>query len=75
MDKRLTIDRIEEGFAIVECDGQTFELPMQALPKDCQEGDLLTIVCEKVDQSRINQAKDRLKRLQERDPGDDVIEL
>ena len=75
MEKRLTIDRIEGTLAIVEHGGSTYDIPMELLPSGCEEGDTLVIGCEKASVSRIKEAEDRLRRLEERDPGDDVIEL
>ena len=75
MEKKLTIDRIEGAFAIVEGVETTIDIPISILPEGSQEGDTIVIRCEKASESRIKEAEARLKRLEERDPGDDVIEL
>ena len=38
------IDRIEDSFAVVECGGKTFDLPLELLPKGVSEGDCLSVL-------------------------------
>lgn len=40
----LVIDRIEGDFAVVEFDGQPFDLPVAALPPGVGEGDRLVLL-------------------------------
>ncbi|MGB9887926.1 MAG: DUF3006 domain-containing protein [Moorellales bacterium] len=40
----LVLDRFEGGFAVIEHDGRTFNLPRELLPADAKEGDVLSIV-------------------------------
>lgn len=39
--KRYIIDRIEEGFAVVECDGEMLNIKLDILPKGVKSGDIL----------------------------------
>ena len=40
--KKLTIDRIEEGKAVLECEnGEMVNLDVSSLPKNIKEGDIL----------------------------------
>ena len=40
--KRYIIDRIEEGFAVVECDGEMLNIKLNILPEGVKSGDVLT---------------------------------
>ena len=43
-----TIDRIEEGFAVIELDADNFiDIPLKYLPAGAKEGDKLTLTIEK----------------------------
>ena len=39
--KRYIIDRIEEGFAVVDCDGEMLNIKLDILPKGVKSGDIL----------------------------------
>ena len=44
----VTIDRIEEGFAVIELDSQNFiDIPLKYLPAGVKEGEKLTLTIEK----------------------------
>ena len=58
----IVIDRIEEGIALLDVDGEIIEFPIEALPEDAKEGDLIAFV--KVDNSELlSQAKERIERM------------
>ena len=43
-----TIDRIEEGFAVIELDDDNYiDIPLKYLPAGAKEGDKLTLTIEK----------------------------
>ena len=43
-----TIDRIEEGFAVIELDDDNYiDIPLKYLPAGVKEGDKLTLTIEK----------------------------
>lgn len=80
--KEWIIDRIEGDFAIVEYEGQFFELPLCLLP-DLKEGSILQIQSkiqsiEKTAQKDtiLEEAQARLNRLKQRsEPPPDVFDL
>ncbi|MBQ3150592.1 MAG: DUF3006 domain-containing protein [Clostridia bacterium] len=41
--RKITVDRIEESFAVCEEDGETVVLPMSDLPQDTEEGSILVM--------------------------------
>ena len=48
MKTKVTIDRIEEGFAIIELDSENFiDIPLKYLPAGVKEGDKLILDFEK----------------------------
>ena len=69
----IIIDRFEGELAIVECNGDFFEIPQALLPKDSSEGDLLHISVSKP--NNFSEAEAQLERLRERDTGEDIIDL
>ena len=76
MTSTLIIDRIENGFAVVESDTESFSLPMSLLPEGAKEGDSFTMTLSLLDNTNIQkEAQERLDRLKERDSGDDIIDL
>lgn len=80
-----TVDRIESGVAVlVGDDGRTIEVARSALPPACHEGTVLRVSGEPPDWARavpdeaermrrLDQARDTLRRLEETDPGGDVL--
>ena len=80
-----TVDRIEGEMAVlVGDDGRTIEVARSALPAACHEGTVLQVTGEPPDWARavpdeaertrrLNQARDTLRRLEETDPGGDVL--
>ena len=68
------IDRIENGFAIIECDDLHIEIPIKALPKTIEEGSLLDISVTSGNQD-LEQAKALLRELEARDNDEDSIDL
>ena len=44
----VTIDRIEEGFAVIELDDDNYiDIPLKYIPAGAKEGDKLTLTIEK----------------------------
>ena len=69
--RKLIVDRIEGGYAVVELpNGRTVDLPLIALPKGVEEGDTIHIFT--TGKSGQAQARARQKRLARR--GDDIGE-
>ena len=76
MSEKLVVDRIEGNLAIIEHREGSFEIPIACLPPQTKEGDYLTIQNHAPEQSdQDNENKERLKRLQERDSGQNIIDL
>ena len=69
----IIIDRFEGDHAVVECNGQTFDIPKALLPEGCQEGDQIHISISKP--NTLSEAEAQLARLRERDTGEDIIDL
>jgi len=40
---RIVVDRIEDGTAVLDVNGQTFDLPVSALPDGAREGSVLQL--------------------------------
>ncbi|MDD1689864.1 MAG: DUF3006 domain-containing protein [Methanoregula sp.] len=62
---RATIDRIDEGIAVMiprEGDARPFRLPISLLPPGCHEGDLVTVTIER-DETATAEAKERVAGL------------
>lgn len=60
---RIVIDRMSDGIAYLDVDGQIIEFPSVALPAEAKEGDLLGFVI--LDNSEIlKEGQDRLARLE-----------
>ena len=58
------IDRFEGDFAVVECDGSSFDLPKYALPNDVREGDVVEVTINKNETEKVkNNAEKLLKSL------------
>ena len=91
MNPRLIVDRIEGDLAVIEHGGETFNVPVSALPSGAHEGMVLELrvaVVEPVafgeahgepvpdEDARLNEATERLKRLAARSADlPDEIEL
>ena len=76
-EKTWIIDRIEGELAILECDGESFEISIKFLP-DLSEGDQLLIQKQEADEavSTLQEAEARLERLKQRsEPPPDVFDL
>ncbi len=59
---RITIDRIDDGIAVLDVGGESIDFPLAALPEGSKEGDVLSFV--KVDASEIiAAANDRMSRM------------
>ena len=59
---RITIDRMDNGIAVLDVGGEMIEFQVAALPEGAKEGDVLAFV--KVDASEIIQeAKNRIQRM------------
>jgi len=59
---RITIDRIDDGIAVLDVGGESIDFPVAALPEGAKEGDVLSFV--KVDASEIiAAANDRMSRM------------
>ena len=59
---RLTIDRFEGAWAVVEYAGETFDIPRSLLPPHAREGDVVTVAFE-VDESETAKRRERVQRL------------
>ena len=71
---RITIDRIDDGLAVLDVTGDSIEFPVAALPEGSKEGDVLSFV--KVDASEIIQAaNDRINRMKSKSSGNDTFEI
>ena len=59
-----TVDRIENGFVIIECDTKTFDIPADLLSSGLKEGDVIDLVINagKTEKKRLS-AEERLKNL------------
>ena len=79
-EKTWIVDRIEGELAILECDGESFEISIKFLP-DLSEGDQLLIQKQEADEAvstlhTLQEAKARLERLKQRsEPPPDVFDL
>ena len=71
----LTVDRIEGNRVIIEFGSEFIELPTAVFTSPPQEGDRLAISIQKRGQNSLTEAEERLKRLKERDSGEDNIDL
>ena len=59
---RITIDRIDDGIAVLDVGGETIDFPVAALPEGAKEGDVLSFV--KVDASEIiKDGQNRINRM------------
>ena len=75
MKPELIVDRIENNVVIVECGRDFIEFPIEAFSETPQEGDRLILSIQKGENSSLSAAENRLKRLKERDSGEDIIDL
>ena len=71
----LVVDRIEGNRVIVEFGEEHIEIPLEAFSARPKEGDRLSIKPQEADTSAQSAAQERLNRLQERDSGEDIIDL
>ena len=51
MISRVVLDRIEGDRAVLEFDGRSFELPLSLLPREVEEGDVLTLTLHRDEES------------------------
>ncbi|MBQ1267601.1 MAG: DUF3006 domain-containing protein [Proteobacteria bacterium] len=59
---RITIDRMDNGIAVLDVGGEMIDFPVAALPEGAKEGDVLSFV--KVDASEIiKDAQNRINRM------------
>ena len=59
---RITIDRMDDGIAVLDVGGEMIDFPVAALPEGAKEGDVLSFV--KVDASKIiKDAQNRINRM------------
>jgi hypothetical protein len=59
---KLVIDRFEGSWAVVEYDGETFDMPRSLLPAAAKEGDTLTLTL-RVDPSDTAERKKKIENL------------
>ncbi|MGI6083091.1 MAG: DUF3006 domain-containing protein [Limnochordia bacterium] len=59
---RLIIDRFEGSWAVVEYNGETFDIPRSLLPPEAKEGGTLTVTF-RVDHSETAERKKRVEKL------------
>ena len=72
----IVVDRIEGNRAVIEVDGEMFDIPSSALPKGTEEGALLQLSAHPdaaQELSKVNE--ERLSRLRDGDPGDMEIDI
>lgn len=62
MMRLLVLDRFEGEFAVVEYDGQTFNLPKEILPPEAREGDVLNIIV-RVDRKATAERREKIQAL------------
>jgi hypothetical protein len=58
----LIIDRIEEGWAIIEYERITFNIPLSLLPQDAKEGDVINMLVT-VNESTTKSRSENIKAL------------
>jgi hypothetical protein len=56
------IDRIEGSWAVIECEGETFNLPRKLIPGDAREGDVIQITVG-IDHQATNSRSEKMKKL------------
>ena len=72
----IVVDRIENGRAILEIQGETIDVDMSALPSGTEEGAILAFtLCDDQEAQMQRDNEERLRRLREQDPGDMEIDL
>jgi hypothetical protein len=72
----IVVDRIEGTRAIIEIDGETFDIPALSLPNSATEGTVLAFqTCDKDVENLKKENEERLQRLHDSDPGDKIIDL
>ena len=72
----IVVDRIEADIAVLEIGGQTFHLPVSALPPGAGEGSVLVLSLDQASTaSRRQQAEQRLERLRQRTPSKKMLDL
>ena len=70
------VDRIENERAILEVLGETFDIPLSALPDGAREGSILTFaLCDDQGAELQRDNEERLHRLRAQDPGDMEIDI
>ena len=69
----VTVDRIESDVAVLEYKNDTYDVPLQILP-DVREGDKLEITRLSSNQT-LEDAEERLGRLQKKSPTSTIIDL
>lgn len=59
---KYTIDRFEEGFAVVELENGKFaDIPREAIPEAAHEGDIISVL---IDTSATKKAKEDIRELE-----------
>ncbi len=56
------IDRLEDEWAVIEDDGQTFNLPRKLLPDNAGEGDVIRLTIE-IDQEATRSRRQTINKL------------
>jgi len=64
MSSIIIIDRFEEKWAVVECKGNTFNIPRDLLPTDAKEGDAIDFTCS-INESTTRERKNHIKKLED----------
>ncbi len=60
---KVTIDRFEGGYALVELDDRTIvDMPIELIPAGAKEGDVLSIF---IDEEETEKRRERIRKLME----------
>jgi hypothetical protein len=58
----LIIDRIEGNWAVIEFEGETFNIPINLLPQNAKEGDVINIIIS-VDSKATSERRNNIEKL------------
>ena len=62
---KVTLDRFEEGVAVLIQDGREVKRPRQALPREAREGDVLDLETLQVDRAATERLRAEVKKARE----------
>jgi hypothetical protein len=58
----LIIDRIEDNWTVIEFEGETFNIPINLLPQNAKEGDVINIIIS-VDSKATSERRNNIEKL------------